>query len=48
MAEEKLEDILDEMSEEDVATLLEFVDRVGSFEDAQAAIDMLSQIREAA
>mgnify|MGYP006899580720 FL=1 len=48
MSEEISQDILDELSDEEVATLLEFVERVGSFEDAQAAIDMLSKLRDAA
>jgi hypothetical protein len=48
MSKEIPQDILDELSDEEVATLLEFVERVGSFEDAQAAIDMLSELRDAA
>ncbi len=48
MSQEIPQDILDELTDEEVATLLEFVERVGSFEDAQAAIDMLSELRDAA
>ncbi len=48
MSQEIPQDLLDEMSDEEVATLLEFVERLGSFETARAAIDMLSELRDAA
>jgi hypothetical protein len=48
MSDEIPQDILDELSDEEVAILLEFVERMGSFEDAQAAINMLSERRDAA
>lgn len=48
MSDKIPQDILDELSDEELATLLEFVERMGSFEDAQAAIDMLSEQRDAA
>lgn len=48
MCDQIPQDILDELSDEEVATLLEFVERVGSFEGALAAIDALSAKPEAA
>lgn len=47
MSEQDLQ-LLDQFSDEDIAQVLEFIDSVGSIEDAKAAIEALSQLREAA
>lgn len=48
MDDETLAELLDQFEDEDLETLMEFVERTGSFEDAKAAIDTLDQLRKAA
>ena len=48
MADDQIHSALDEIADEDLATLLDFVESAGSFEEAHAAIDALSQLREVA
>ena len=42
------QNVLDHLSVEEVAALLEFVEQMGSFQDAQAAIDVIFELRAAA
>jgi hypothetical protein len=48
MSEHELDALLAEFSDADLESLLNFVDNVGSFEEARAAIEALSQISKAA
>ena len=48
MTEQDLAQQLDEYSDEELATILEFVEELGSVEAAQAAIDALNELRKAA
>lgn len=48
MTEQELAQQLDQYSDEELATILEFVEQLGSIEAAQAAIDALSDLRKAA
>jgi hypothetical protein len=48
MTEQELAQQLDQYSDEELATILEFVEQLGSLEAAQAAIDALTDLREAA
>ena len=48
MADEPIHDVLDEIADEDLALLLEFVETAGSIEEARAAMNAVSQSREVA
>lgn len=48
MADDQIQGALDEIEDEDLATLLEFVEMSGGIEEAQAAMDALSQLSNAA
>lgn len=48
MSDQELDALLAEFNDDDLESLLNFVENVGSFEEARAAIDALSRIREAA
>jgi len=48
MDEQELAQILDQFADEDIEVLLNFVDQVGGFDDANAAVDALDQLRKAA
>lgn len=48
MTEQELAQQLDQFSDEELATILDFVEELGSFEAAQAAIEALSDLRKAA
>jgi predicted house-cleaning noncanonical NTP pyrophosphatase (MazG superfamily) len=48
MTEQELAQQLEQYSDEELATILEFVEQLGSLEAAQAAIDALSDLRKAA
>jgi|GEM_PF-1835994 hypothetical protein len=48
MADDQIHNGLDDIADEDLAMLLEFVESAGSVEEAREAIDALSQLREAA
>ena len=39
---------LSQLSDEDLASVIDFVEQVGSVEDALATLDALDQLREAA
>jgi len=47
MSEQDLQK-LEEFSDEEVAQVLDFIEAMGSIEDAKAAIEALSQLRAAA
>lgn len=47
MSEQDLQK-LEEFSDEEVAQVLDFIESMGSIEDAKAAIEALSQLRSAA
>ncbi len=48
MTEQELAQQLEQYTDEELATILEFVQQLGSLEAAQAAIDALSDLRKAA
>lgn len=48
MSDNELDALLSEFSDDDLESLLKFVENIGSFEEAREAIEALSQIREAA
>ncbi|MGZ0170416.1 MAG: hypothetical protein ACKVHE_12730 [Planctomycetales bacterium] len=48
MDEEKLAELLEQYDDEALETLMSFVENLGSFEEARAAIDALDQLRKAA
>ncbi len=48
MTEQELAQQLDQYSDEELATILDFVEELGSVEAAQAAIDALNDLRKAA
>ena len=48
MTEQELAEQLDQYSDEELATILEFVEQLGSLEAAQEAIEALSDLRKAA
>lgn len=48
MSEEELRNLLDEYSEEELADVLDFVEQVGGFENADVAIELLEEARRAA
>ncbi len=48
MSEEQIRDLLEEFSEEELADILDFVEEVGGFENAEAALSSLEQVRKAA
>lgn len=48
MDEQKIAELLDQFEDEDLEILIEFVERTGSIEDAQAVIDALDELRKAA
>lgn len=48
MDEEKLAELLEQYDDESLETLMAFVESLGSFEEARAAIDALDQLRKAA
>ncbi len=48
MTEQELAQQLDQYTDEELATILEFVEQLGSLEAAQAAIEALGDLRKAA
>lgn len=48
MTEQELAQQLDQYTDEELATILDFVEGLGSLEAAQEAIDALSDLRKAA
>lgn len=48
MDQEKLARLLEQYDDEDLHTLMTFVEKLGSFDEAWAAIDALDQLRKAA
>jgi len=48
MSHEEMQPLVDGMSDDELATLIEFVEKMGSVEDVRAAIDALSELRHAA
>lgn len=48
MDEQKLAELLERYDDESLETLMGFVESLGSFEEARAAIDALDQLRKAA
>jgi hypothetical protein len=48
MDEEELAELLEQYDDEALETLMSFVENLGSFEEARAAIDALDQLRKAA
>lgn len=48
MSQQDIDQGLDQFSDEELAEILEFVEQMGSLEDAQAALDALSQVQKAA
>ena len=48
MTDQELAQMLDEYTEEELATVLDFVEELGSVEAAQTALDALSELRKAA
>ena len=48
MSNEELLELLSDYSDEELAEILEFVEQMGSLEDAQAALESLNQAAEAA
>ncbi len=45
MSEDELRNLLDEFTEEELADLLDFVEEVGGYENAEIAIASLEQLR---
>jgi hypothetical protein len=48
MDDEQIRNLLDEFSEEELAELLDFVEEVGGFENAEAALSSLEFVSRAA
>ncbi len=48
MDDEKLAELLEQYDDEDLETLMSFVESLGSFEEARATIEALDQLRKAA
>jgi hypothetical protein len=48
MDDEKLAELLEHYDDEDLETLMSFVERLGSFADARASIEALDQLKKAA
>lgn len=48
MDHDELLALLGDYSDEELADILEFVEQMGSLEDAQAAVESLNQVSEAA
>lgn len=48
MDQEKLAELLEQYDDEDLETLMAFVEELGSFDEAWATIDALDQLRKAA
>jgi predicted house-cleaning noncanonical NTP pyrophosphatase (MazG superfamily) len=48
MTEQELAEQLEQYTDEELATILDFVEELGSLEAAQAAIEALSDLRRAA
>lgn len=48
MDEEKLAELLEQYDDQDLETLMSFVESLGSFEEARATIEALDQLRKAA
>ncbi|NQV29106.1 MAG: hypothetical protein HQ518_32530 [Rhodopirellula sp.] len=48
MDEKQIAELLEQYDDESLETLMAFVENVGSFEEARAAIDALDQLRKAA
>lgn len=48
MDDEKLAELLEQYDDQDLETLMSFVESLGSFEEARAAIEALDQLRKAA
>ncbi|MHC4875732.1 MAG: hypothetical protein ACYTGL_04490 [Planctomycetota bacterium] len=48
MTDQDLAQLLDQYTEEELATVLDFVEELGSLEAAQTALDALSDLRKAA
>lgn len=42
------QEVLDHLSAQEVSALLEFVEQMGGFEDARAALDIILELRTAA
>lgn len=48
MNQEKLAELLRQYDDEDLETLMDFVEKLGSFDEARAAIEALDLLRKAA
>lgn len=48
MDPEKIAELLEQYDDEDLETLMAFVEKLGSFDEAWATIDALDQLRKAA
>ena len=48
MDDEKLAELLEQYDDQDLETLMSFVESLGSFEEARATIEALDQLRKAA
>ncbi|MBL6705531.1 MAG: hypothetical protein ISQ06_05430 [Planctomycetaceae bacterium] len=48
MDEERIAELLEQYDDQDLETLMAFVESLGSFEEARATLDALDQLRKAA
>ena len=48
MADHQNQDALDAMTDEDIISLMNFVDQVGGIDEARAAMEALSELKNAA
>lgn len=48
MADHQNQDALDSMADEDIINLMNFVEQIGGIEEARAAMEALSELKNAA